>query len=482
MGFQDKYLYDRLQHLSDSDIYPYHMPGHKRNMQGYPMEELYRIDITEIDDFDNLHQPQDILLRLQNRISAIYHTEESFCLINGSSCGVLSAITACAGRHSKILLARNSHKSAYHAIFQEELTAIYMEPEIIEDCDLCGAILPQQVETALRVHSDCNTVMITSPTYEGIVTDVRAIADIVHAHGGVLIVDEAHGAHLCYTGQEALSAVSMGADLVVQSIHKTLPAPTQTALLHVCSKRIDLNRIRRALRIYQSSSPSYVLLAGIDQCFRILEAEGTSRCEEFIQRCNKLRKEISRLKHIHLIPCKTADHRRYGMKAQDMGKMVISVKNTPMTGQQLYDMLLETYHLQMELAQGSYVVAIMTLMDSQEGFERLGRALLEIDRGIADHVSLQPPEKTLQVSSRGSLQAEMTIYEAMEEKAELCDIHTCHGRIAAEFVNVYPPGIPLIVPGERYTKEITDVILQNLKYGLNVQGIEKNQKVYVVQT
>lgn len=471
MRFQENYLYDRLVSLSQSSIYPYHMPGHKRNMTGCPLEQLYQIDITEIDDFDNLHEPQGILAGMQERIKSLYHTEETFCLINGSSCGILSAISACTSRGDTIIVGRNAHKSVYHAIFQEELTAVYLYPEELEEYGLYGVLRPQDVESALERHPECRVVVITTPTYEGIVSDIGKISEIVHRHEGILIVDEAHGAHLIFTGQGEKSAVIQGADLVVQSVHKTLPAPTQTALLHVCSQRVDLEQIRKYLRIYQSSSPSYVLLTGIDECFRILKDKGQERKHVFCQNIEQLRKDLEQCRHIKTVP------------GTESGKLVLSVRNSTWTGKKLYDTLLERYGLQLEMAAGNYVIAILTLMDTQEGYDRLREAVLEIDKNI-DKVEVtncwQNDCGEISYVRNLRLKTGMTLYEAATALREAVDLKKSCGRIAAEFVNLYPPGIPLIVPGEYYTEEVIEVLYRSRQDGLTVQGLDQKGQVYAV--
>lgn len=471
MRFQKNYLYDRLVSLSQSSIYPYHMPGHKRNMTGCPLEQLYQIDITEIDGFDNLHEPEGIISDMQERIKSIYHTEETFCLINGSSCGILSAISACTSRGDTIIVGRNAHKSVYHAIFQEELTAVYLYPEELEEYGLYGVLRPQDVESALERHPECRVVVITTPTYEGIVLDIGKISEIVHRHEGILIVDEAHGAHLIFTGQEEKSAVTQGADLVVQSVHKTLPAPTQTALLHVCSQRVDLEQIRKYLRIYQSSSPSYVLLTGIDQCFRFLKDKGQERKQVFCQNIKQLRKDLEQCRYIKTVP------------GTESGKLVLSVRNSRWTGKRLYDTLLERYGLQLEMAAGNYVIAILTLMDTQEGYDRLREAVLEIDKNInKEEVTNGWQNDCGEISYVRNLRLRtgMTLYEAATALREAVDLKKSCGRIAAEFVNLYPPGIPLIVPGEYYTEEVIEVLYGSRQEGLTVQGLDQKGQVYAV--
>ena len=249
-------LFEKLKKYSESDFYPYHMPGHKRNSVGRLSDDITKIDITEIDGFDNLHMPEGIFREMQERASSIYGADESFFLVNGSTGGILSAISAALDEGDRILMARGSHKSAYHAAYLRKLSISYLYSPIIKEFDICDSITAEQVEEALSADPDIKAVFIVSPTYEGRIADIEKIAEVVHKRGIILIVDEAHGAHLGMSDGFAPNSCQAGADIVIHSVHKTLPALTQSALLHVNGKLADRERIKRFLRIYQTSSPS----------------------------------------------------------------------------------------------------------------------------------------------------------------------------------------------------------------------------------
>ena len=265
-------LFEKLSAYGESDYYPYHMPGHKRRLKTDTMRELAQIDITEIDGFDNLHDAQSILKQIQEEAAAAYGAEESFFLVNGSTAGILSAISTAVRPGGKILMVRGAHKSAYHAAYLRDLQIAYLWPGVHP---LFGCNLPataKEVEEALQQTPDVQAVFIVSPTYEGLAADVKSIAEAAHKRNIPLIVDEAHGAHLGFDGRWPESSVKQGADLVIQSLHKTLPAPTQTAILHVNGKLVDRCRLRRFLGIYQTSSPSYIFMAAMEDAIATTSA------------------------------------------------------------------------------------------------------------------------------------------------------------------------------------------------------------------
>lgn len=468
-------LYESLKRYSDSDFYPFHMPGHKRNKESGPLNEFFRQDITEIDGFDNLHQPETIIRDAQYRAAQLYHSKETYFLINGSTSGILSAVSAIAGRGNKLIIARNCHKAVYHAAFLNHMELRYVSPAVNEEYDIAGEITASQIEeeicsiteqagiSALNAGDEIAGVVITSPTYEGIVSDIRTIADLVHQYHLPLIVDQAHGAHFGFHPSYPENAVSQGADFVIHSVHKTLPAPTQTALLHRSGELTDGERLKKYLRIYQSSSPSYLLMAGIDEALFLVKREGKDRLEQLLHFRNELFHALKHCKCIRVCP------------ATEPGKLVISVKNSSVTGKQLYRILREKYHLQMEMASGTYVLAILTMMDTEEGVKRLINALLEIDAGLQ-----QDREENVPMSFSKQLpDAKMNIWDAFLASCRDVDIRDAEGEIAADFVNLYPPGIPLLVPGEVITKQVLDIIMEYHKHDYTVSGIDDN-KVKVV--
>lgn len=291
-------LYKNLIEYSNSDYYPFHMPGHKRNIEDGVSPFSY--DITEIDGFDNLHNPQGILKIAMEEAADFYGTDKTYYLVNGSTCGLLSAICGVTSRGDKILVARNCHKAVYNAIYLNELTPVYINPEYIEMYGINGGISPEAVQYGLAENPDIKAVIITSPTYEGVVSDVQRIAEIVHKKGIPLIVDEAHGAHFGLHKCFPQSAVKLGADIVIQSVHKTLPSLTQTALLHIRSDIVNVSEVERFLHIYQSSSPSYVLMSSIDECINKLKSDGLFLFEPYVKRLEVMLTHEKQLTHLKI--------------------------------------------------------------------------------------------------------------------------------------------------------------------------------------
>ncbi len=464
-------LLEKLIEYGQSNFYPYHMPGHKRNPAGKLPEEWTKVDITEIEGFDNLHEPEGILKELQREAALAYGAEESYYLINGSTCGILSAVSAAVSFGGELLIARNCHKSVYHGAYLRKLTLHYLYPETVSGFDVCEAVTAQQVREALEKYPKTEAVLIVSPTYEGRIADVEAIARVVHEKGLPLIVDEAHGAHLGFAPEFAENSNQAGADLVIHSLHKTLPSLTQTALLHCNGRLIDRERVRRFLHIYQTSSPSYILMAGMEEAIQIA-VSGREAFTEFTRKWEALLVRLQGCRNIRVLP---GQFEQCAAKKHDIGKLVLSVKGTGLSGQRFYDILLQKYHLQMEMACESYVLAMFTLADTWEGYERLAEAVLTLDGELVSNAAeedkkLGIPQLTEQVSLGG----------AWEAKKERIPLDKAAGRIAGEFLSLYPPGTPLAVPGEMVDEEAIRMLKRYLNAGLTVQGLDKEQKISVL--
>ena len=477
-------LYEKLKIYGKSDAYPFHMPGHKRNTK--LMKELmdrdqlflpYEIDITEIDGFDNLHHAEGILLEAQKRAAALYGAGQSFYLINGSTCGLLASIFACTDQHGKILMARNCHKAVYHAVELRELQTIYLYPQKYQIKDpqekniwtgkseINGVISPKDVENTLRENKDIQAVVITSPTYDGIVSDVEAIAQIVHKYEKILIVDEAHGAHFGFHPYFPENSLKKGADLVIHSLHKTLPSMTQTALLHVNKEAEKLTeQVKKYLDIFETSSPSYVFMAGMDQCVQLIKERGDELFEAYAEKLEQFREEIKDVPHIHLLPLQ--NHEK-----MDSGKLIIAADG--MNGQELADLLRKEYQLEMEMAAAGYVIALTSIADTQEGFDRLKNALIHISKTISTSF-VEITEKNERMSREEFQQPEqlLTISEADKCEKEIVTLAESKDRVCGEYIYLYPPGIPLVLPGERMTDSLITEIQNYQSMGLEIQGIK----------
>lgn len=456
-------LYDRLYRYGESDYYGFHMPGHKRNRRRFGEGLPYGIDITEIDGFDDLHHPSGILKKAQQEASDVYGAEETRFLVNGSTAGILSGILGCTRRGDAVLVARNCHKSVYHAIYMNELEPVYLYPGVRQDLQLNTEISVSAVKAALNAHSRIKAVVIVSPTYDGVVSDVAGIAAEVHKKGIPLIVDEAHGAHFGFHPYFPESALTQGADVVIHSLHKTLPALTQTALLHVGGTLADRERIFRYLDMLQSSSPSYVLLAGIDRCIHLLAEKRQELFVPYVAQLKELRERLGRLSHLTL-----SETCRF-----DRSKLILSGSRTNLTGRELYLRLLHTYHLQLEMAAGSYALAMTSVGDTREGFERLALALEEIDASLEKRPPMQAVPAGLPENELVFTCSDMEKAALREGRLEEKPLEESAGCIAAEYAYLYPPGIPILVPGERISRESAALLTERRRQGFTLEGMEK---------
>ena len=498
-------LLERLTEYAGSDAYPFHMPGHKRREipDGIPggFPDPYGIDITEIDGFDNLHHAEGILKDAMDEAAAIYGADRSWYLVNGSTCGILSAVFATTENGGKILTARNCHKAVYHAICLNRLEAEYLYPEEITEFGINGGIRAEDVRKALEKDAmrcagnsgnvrgkitKIQAVLITSPTYEGVVSDIRAIADAAHEYGIPLIVDEAHGAHLEYADQchsFPKSALEYGTDIVIQSLHKTLPCFTQTAILHVKGKLVDQDRVSRYLSMFQTSSPSYLFMAGMERCIRYMDGDGRNEMVRYEERLEHFMKRMEGLQVLEVLDREICGKYRT-VAGWDPSKIVVStMRAEDFHGEELAETLRRKYHLEMEMTAPEYVIAMTSLMDTEEGFERLGTALLEIDGALRHCVESEQQKEKGESKEKERCETpeateskvshpirRMLICEAMDADTERTAFQDTVGKVSAEFVYLYPPGIPIIAPGEVFTDAIVEKIMAYKAAGLLVQG------------
>ena len=505
-------LYDKLVDYSQSDVYPFHMPGHKRQVGNPFLQEFpnpYAIDITEIDGFDNLHHAEGIIRESMDRAAKMYGADRSYYLVNGSSCGILSAVCGMTQHGGKILMSRNCHKAAYHGVFLNRLRVEYIYPQIIEGFGIQGGLVPEDVENVLKTDHDIQAVLVVSPTYDGIVSDIEKIVEICHGCGIPLIVDEAHGAHFRYHKGFPVSALDLGADVVIQSLHKTLPAFTQTSILHVKGDLVDRERLEHYLQIFQSSSPSYLFMAGMERCLRFMEESkgteegmtgGRSMMDQFYHRLVKLRKELGAMKHLRLL--EEDQKGKNGVYDLDISKVIISTRGTGINGEELGEWLRREYHLEMEMCAAEYVTAITTVMDTEEGLRRLRNALLKLDEKLDEKpgkmAENQPyvmnenkngdcaetvealkndhgrdcKEHWALTSLCGESQnAVMTIADGWEQADEKIPLENSAGRISGEYIYLYPPGIPFVVPGEQISQDVVDLVKRYQECGYSVQGM-----------
>ncbi|MGN1084983.1 MAG: aminotransferase class I/II-fold pyridoxal phosphate-dependent enzyme, partial [Lachnospiraceae bacterium] len=436
-----------LQQLKkyNNTMLPFHMPGHKRNLSlsgkgGYLEALSADCDITEVAGFDNLAEPEELLLSVKKRAAALWHSEDAYLSVNGSTCGILAGIYATVSYGGNVIAARNCHKSVYNGLRLLNAKVSYLLPERDTSTGACGSVTPEAVETALKRCPGAQLVIITSPTYEGVLSDVEGICRTAHAHGVPVLVDSAHGAHLGF-GAFPKSAVTCGADLVVQSLHKTLPSLTQTAIAHRNGTLISEKAYKEAVNLFQTSSPSYLLLASMEGCIGLLEQKGEELFSEWQAALEEFYRKTKGLKHLSVV-------QEAGVFARDRSKLIVSTAGTSLTGTELMERLRTGYRIEAEMAAEQYLIAMTGMGDTKESLMRFAEALLELDaecRPAPKRELCYPP---LPVCRCG-------VAEALKAQAEECELKASVGRIAAEYVWAYPPGIPLLVPGEEISAELT---------------------------
>ena len=464
-------LYETLTEYCQKDILPMHMPGHKRNHK-FQMENPYELDVTEIPGLDNLHQPEVVIRKLMDHISDEYQSDASFLLVNGSTCGLLAAITACCRRGDRVLVARNCHKAVYNVIRLLELRPVYVYPSAeggeMDSLGIAGIVSPEDVEGALEEYPDISCVVITSPTYEGILSPVAVIADMVHKRKIPLIVDEAHGAHFHWHKAFPDTALTEGADIVIESLHKTLPAFTQTGVLHARYGLVKEELLTWSLQTYQSSSPSYLLMAGVERCFSYLLGEGRKEMQCYVSDLEWFRQEMKGLKALRL----------FESQWKEPSKLVIATDRTPVRGRDLADRLRETYHIETEMSCGDYVIAMTSVADERKSFERLAAALREIDRELTEKLDRQAFENVDLTAGKNSFcydwhRPEPGVYsfEAAYYPKRRVSLAEAAGELAAEPVYPYPPGIPLLVEGERISQEMVELLERAVRQQISVHGV-----------
>ncbi len=459
-----KSLFPDLVHYGNLDMLPMHMPGHKRRADF--MGGIGKYDMTEIDGFDDLHHPGGVLKEAMAAAAALYQSDATYFLVNGSTGGILAAIAAVMKPREKILIARNCHKAVINAVTLRELDPVYVYPKQCGMLGVAGSVDPEEIHQALSKEEDIRAVVMTSPTYEGVVSDIAAIAALAHNRGIPLIVDAAHGAHFRFGADFPAAALDCGADLVVESLHKTLPSLTQTALLHVKSTLVDDGEVAHALQIFQSSSPSYLLLASITECLALMARDGANMMAKYSENLSSLRQALEGLSMVTLL------RREAGFFDYDPGKIVFGVEGYG--GGDIAALLRSDFRVETEMAAPRYLLAMTSVCDTKETLFRFQTALSRLCHDL-------PPRKAVSLPDLGAVAAEkvMTPAAARGRAWERRDFRESGHCVAAENLYLYPPGTPLVVAGERISPEIITALQAYTERGFLVHGM-KDRQLFVV--
>lgn len=461
--YEDKMnLLEYLENYNKKKIVPMHMPGHKRNVNLSPyLKKLYTgCDLTEIYGMDDLHSPEGILKEAMIRAGKLWNSKHSYYLVNGSTGGILAGIRACTNRGDCVLVARNCHKSVYNAIELCGLEPVYILPDMIENLPIYSSVNPMAVYNELNNNKKIKLVILTSPTYEGVISDIKKISEIAHSFNIPVLVDEAHGAHLDISPYFTGGAVKAGADVVIQSLHKTLPSLTQTGIMHLNSKLITQTQLKHQLSIFQTSSPSYLLMSSIDSCVNFIK-DNSEMFQSWNENLNTFKNIVTQLEKLQIL---NYTKNKKDVDLFDKSKIVISTAHTSISGNELMNMLRDNYKIELEMCSGDYAIAMTSMADSRENLVLLADALVDIDRKIE---KINRPH--FNTSIKKLPQKDLKFFKCKNQKAEIINVRDALGRTSNEYIWIYPPGIPIITPGEIINEETLAIMQTAIDKKMNLQ-------------
>ncbi len=451
-------LFNKLIEYSQTKLV-FHMPGHKfGSIADLNKINMASIDNTEALGMDNLYEAEGIIRQSMELMADFYGAKDTIFLTNGSTSGILASILATCKQGDELIVARNAHHSVWSALVLAGVSPIYINPNYICEKDMLGSISKESIEKAFKEYPEAKGVLIVSPTYEGVVSDIKAIADITHKYGGILIVDEAHGAHFVLESGFPISSVKLGADIVINSMHKTLPALTQSALLHICSEKIKYENIISALRMIQTSSPSYVMMGIMDYIRGYIQEHKADIEGKYINELIQFREHLN--KNFEVLELVEFESDKY-----DISKIIISTMQSNISGYELELRLNKNFNIAVEAALDNYIILMTTMADQKATLDQLKKALLSIDSKLTKQVKRN--------SINSFIKQKITLgnnpREIFYSEHEWVHIDECLKRVSAKNIMLYPPGIPIVAIGEMIT--VDDIMFIN-KFRDKLQGIK----------
>lgn len=467
-------LFDTLYQHARRKVVSFHTPGHKngraidKRLKDFTGKNLYYLDVTVFPEVDSLHDPVGAIRKAQRLTAEGYGVKHSFFLVNGSSVGNEAMFLSACNPGDSVILSRNAHKSVLSGIILSGVWPIWIQPRVDQDLDIIFDSSPEQIEQALNQFPEAKAVFVTSPTYNGVTSDLVKIAEIVHRRGKVLLVDEAHGPHLKFHPNLPISAVEAGADLCVQSTHKILSALSQGSVLHFNSELIDLNRVKKIVSLLQTTSPNYLILASIDLARRQVALYGEKMFGTIIKFAEEARRKINHLKNFSCFTREEIRARGYDL---DVTKLTINVIRSGLSGYKIEEILNQEYNIQVDCADLFNLIAILGIGSRKNDLEKLIQALKKIDSATGG-AKITNGRESLQLPSL-STEMVMTPRDVfLMQKIKRIPLRKAAGHIAAQSLTPYPPGIPVLIPGERITPEIRDYLLNLSDKEIRISGQE----------
>ncbi len=471
-------LYEFLRQHASKAPASFHMPGHKgaelyqRFGYGDFMKDFFDYDVTEIPGADNLFQTEGVLQEIQEHYRELYEVENSYLLVNGTSGGIIASILASVKKGGKLIMARNCHKSVFNALTLGDVQPVYAYPEENEEYGISGPVPAKEIAHLLDANRDVEAVILPSPNYYGICSDIQSIASEVHKRGKILIVDQAHGAHLKFFnahgfGDMPLCAEEAGADLVINSTHKTLASLTQSAVLNRATVRVDKFVLEDKLQAIQSTSPSYILMTSLDINAAILKEYGKALIQEWGGNLNHFYQKAAEIKGLKVME---------KFPGLDWSKLNVSLG---IPGGELERQLMEEHGVFIELFTGDFVMCMTGIGNTRRHMDQLLNGLAEISEKPEVQEYLHQIPKCRSSSAHASTQQrDGELYPIPKERC-LVSLEEAEGKICASSVIPYPPGIPLLCPGEKFHKEQVAHIKTLRAMGEKVIGVTPEGGVFV---
>jgi len=454
----------------------FHMPGHKgKALMKHISDWIPYIDVTEVEGTDNLHAPSSIIRESMELAAQAFGAKKTFYSINGTTAGIYAAITSSVSQNGKVLMQRNCHKSVYNALILGRISQEYIYPEYSKEDQIVTTISPKDIENSLKEDDEIEAVIITYPTYYGICCNIEEISKIVHKYNKILIVDEAHGSHLSFSEKLPIDSLKAGADIVIQSTHKTLPAFTQSSMIHVGSERVNIKKLETMVSLYQTTSPSYLLMASLDYARAYMENEGKDMLTGLLHSIDKY---CTYMKSLDAVSIYDKD-KLSGTNGHDfdMTKILISIKG--MTGFELERKLRKDYKIQLEMSDIRYGLALTSVMNEDDELKKLTYAIEEISNKYGKKDELLNNIDIRHIKP----QIKMSLYDAFYSNKKEIKLKESNGKISADFIIPYPPGIPLVCPGEQITEKIICYLESLKKNNVQILGFldYNKEKIRIVE-
>ncbi|QJD83534.1 aminotransferase class I/II-fold pyridoxal phosphate-dependent enzyme [Cohnella herbarum] len=480
-------LFDALRSHAKQNPVQFHIPGHKK---GSGMDPEYReyigqnildIDLINIAPLDDLHQPVGVILEAQQLAADAFGADATYFSVQGTSTVIMTMILSVCGNGDKIIVPRNVHKSILSAIIFAGARPVFLSPVRDTNLGIDHGVTTRSVRRALERHPDASAVLIINPTYYGVCANLKEIVDLVHEYDVPVLVDEAHGALIHFSDELPLSAMQAGADMAATSIHKLGGSMTQSSILNVRKGLVNPQRVQTILSLLMTTSTSYPLLASLDTARRQLALHGKQLAERTVNLAKKARSAVNQIPGLYSFGDELlGDEATYDY---DPTKLTIHVRHLGITGYDAENWLREHYRLEVELSDMYNILCLITPGDDEESIA----ILLESLKAMSDayHADTNEiPEVIVKIPEIPHLA--LTPRDAFYGETELVPFKESAGRIIAEFIYVYPPGIPILLPGEVISQENVDYIIDHLEVGLPVKGPEDrsvtNVKVIMEET